>query len=318
MQRTIQIADKETLDSIAADIAEIKKNMQDDSTGSDIKHAVWLNDYKTYGTDSYVYNNKDIWNELCCSPEGINDKDFNHNCLNYLITSTDLNAKNVLSGLYDINANFTSDINETSLADLFNSSDAMKYLMSSQLFLDAILGSNSAVLAKYNVCNIDKVTSIKSDCIASIFSNSILIVPFVRDIASFKKCYPLINSIKSYQALYNALSNASYATTKAMFSYNAGMVSSAVMSQVSKQFIVYINTTYKNTFDGADKLRLYYGGTSTYDLYTNPTTTSGSPINSKVMKQYSGPTYITTNSSSSSYSTSDKVKCVYIDVSDVA
>lgn len=29
-----------------------------------LNHLIWLNDYKTYGEDSYVFNDKDIWNEL--------------------------------------------------------------------------------------------------------------------------------------------------------------------------------------------------------------------------------------------------------------
>lgn len=43
--------------------SEVKK-INSDFINSPLNHLIWLNDYKTYGQNSYVYNNKDIWNEL--------------------------------------------------------------------------------------------------------------------------------------------------------------------------------------------------------------------------------------------------------------
>lgn len=43
------------------------------SSDKTTKHGMWLNHYKKYSTESYVYNIKDIWDELMKSPVSIND-----------------------------------------------------------------------------------------------------------------------------------------------------------------------------------------------------------------------------------------------------
>ena len=41
-----------------------------------INHLIWLNDYKTYGENSYVFRDKGIWNELCNTEFAWKDKTF--------------------------------------------------------------------------------------------------------------------------------------------------------------------------------------------------------------------------------------------------
>ena len=53
------------------------------SDAKSAKHAIWLNDYKTYGTDSFVYNNKDILYELYLSDIAIFDKSISTDALAY-------------------------------------------------------------------------------------------------------------------------------------------------------------------------------------------------------------------------------------------
>ena len=66
--QTIQVADKPTLDLINTKVESVKNSISNQGTKIDgitaAKHAIWLNDYKTYGTDSFVYKDKDILNEL--------------------------------------------------------------------------------------------------------------------------------------------------------------------------------------------------------------------------------------------------------------
>lgn len=50
-----------------------------------LNHLIWLNDYKTYGTSSYVYNDKNILHELYKSPISANDKKVASEALNYLL-----------------------------------------------------------------------------------------------------------------------------------------------------------------------------------------------------------------------------------------
>ena len=41
-----------------------------------VKYGIWLMDYKTYGENSYVFQDKDIWNELCNTEIAWKDKTF--------------------------------------------------------------------------------------------------------------------------------------------------------------------------------------------------------------------------------------------------
>lgn len=68
MQKTIQVADKPTLDLVNTNIQAVKDSISNQGTKIDgitaAKHAIWLNDFKTYGKNSFVYNNKEIFSEL--------------------------------------------------------------------------------------------------------------------------------------------------------------------------------------------------------------------------------------------------------------
>lgn len=76
-----------------------------------LNHLIWLNDYKTYGTASYVWQDRRIWFELMESPCAINDGHVIQTCLAHFITCG-LPIKNFLKNLYGTPTSVLSAISE--------------------------------------------------------------------------------------------------------------------------------------------------------------------------------------------------------------
>ncbi len=113
---------------------------------NDTKHGVWLNDYKTNGEKSYVFNNKDMWNELMQSRTALNDADISDLALQYALNNNAHIGK-VFGNIYGIEEADWSDLptlmdicdNETACAAIFNNSVATR----------AILGYNNYEVIDY-------------------------------------------------------------------------------------------------------------------------------------------------------------------------
>ena len=65
-------------------------------------HSIWLLDYKTYGENSYVFQDKDIWDELMNSRVAVNDKDIVSIVRKYF-TDTGKDPLKMLCNMYGIN-----------------------------------------------------------------------------------------------------------------------------------------------------------------------------------------------------------------------
>lgn len=55
--------------------------------GVPLNHLIWLNDYKTYGEDSYVFQNKDILHELYSDPVLLMDCNITYESLDYIFAN---------------------------------------------------------------------------------------------------------------------------------------------------------------------------------------------------------------------------------------
>lgn len=129
-KQVIQIADKPTVDRA--------------------KHSIWLNDYKTYGTDSYVYNNKDILHELYRDYElTMNDNNVYEEVLEFAIINSEVGE--ALAGIYNVVSTAFEGV--TTLEELFNSETAMNALIEDSVYEITIpkLISNNTVLT--GLCN---------------------------------------------------------------------------------------------------------------------------------------------------------------------
>lgn len=120
-------------------------------------HLTWLNDYKTYGYRSYVYQDKNVLHELyedynlCMNDDMIRDEAFDY------IISLNKDVGKALSGFYGINSKHELSLLH-SIYDIVNSSVAInaifgneiatKLIISKPTFMKA-LNNSSVAIGKY-------------------------------------------------------------------------------------------------------------------------------------------------------------------------
>lgn len=113
---------------------------------NDTKHGVWLNDYKTYGEKSYVFNNKDIWNEFIQSRSALNDIDVSDLVLQYALNN-DAHIGKVFGNIYGIGeANWS---NLPTLMDICDDEAACIAIFNHPVATTAILGYNDYEIVDY-------------------------------------------------------------------------------------------------------------------------------------------------------------------------
>ena len=127
--QTIQVADKPTLDLVNTNIQAVKDSISTQETKIDgitaAKHAIWLNDYKTYGEGSFVYKDKDILNELLLSEIAINDDRTYQEALSYAESIGKIGL--VLSKLYGYDFSYIRNI--TTFEEMFSTKSNIQPLM---------------------------------------------------------------------------------------------------------------------------------------------------------------------------------------------
>ncbi len=67
-----------------------------------LNHLIWLNDYKTYGENSYVFQDKDILHELYRSPIAANDGKILDESLSYILENEETRIAAWLLNLYEL------------------------------------------------------------------------------------------------------------------------------------------------------------------------------------------------------------------------
>lgn len=125
MKQEIQIADKPTLDRT--------------------KHGIWLLDYKTYGTDSYVYNNKNFLHELYSDYAiSMNDNLLNSDALIYAENNNEYGK--ALLNIYGVEYDGDSD-EIGSIDDLISNTSAMTAIANNSIAMKVIANSSTAMNA---------------------------------------------------------------------------------------------------------------------------------------------------------------------------
>lgn len=133
MKQTIQIADKPTLD--------------------EVKHMLWLSDYKTYGEDSYVFNDKSKLHEL------YEDYELSLKDLKIVTEAFDYLSKrgiNIADIIKIIDPEFTASTfdemisNEETVRNMLMNQTIMSCVALSEIAMSAIVSNNDTMNYLYN------------------------------------------------------------------------------------------------------------------------------------------------------------------------
>lgn len=110
-------------------------------TKATLDEMIWLNDYKTYGADSYVYNDKRILSKLCVSPIVSNDLSVNSFMLEIAIN----NNKHIgkwFGNIYGVDYAGASDL--ATIDAVMSDADMVRNIANCALATNALMGSDSA------------------------------------------------------------------------------------------------------------------------------------------------------------------------------
>lgn len=97
-------------------------------------HSIWLMDYKAYGENSYVFQDKDIWDELMNSRVAINDKDVISVVRKYF-TDTGKDPLKMLCNIYGINIDIQDG---QTFADIIQDEDNAKKIINHELGFELV------------------------------------------------------------------------------------------------------------------------------------------------------------------------------------
>lgn len=71
----------------------------------EIKYTIWLDEYKSFGEESHVFNNKDNWAELMQSNAALNDSTMSATAFNFLVEN-DIDPLVAMGNVYGTGINF--------------------------------------------------------------------------------------------------------------------------------------------------------------------------------------------------------------------
>ena len=129
------LTEETTISEYAEELLDTMSNL---GTAS---HLTWLLDYKTYGNNSYVYNDKDKLHELYNDIKlSMNDIDIMGEALEYAI-SVGSNIGNVLSSIYSADT-----INGSTIDSIIQNSEEFNKVISNDIVMRAVAESPSATL----------------------------------------------------------------------------------------------------------------------------------------------------------------------------
>ena len=130
------------------------------------RHELWLNDYKTFGENSYVFNDKDIWNELLVDYElCMNDISINGICLDHASENNQVGV--AISYIYGIDttqwqsiATISDLLNDTTFINtIFTADNISKYMV---LVMSFLKSTNSFEIISTNSTAMDCIMSNES------------------------------------------------------------------------------------------------------------------------------------------------------------
>lgn len=114
-----------------------------------LNHLIWLSDYKTYGTSSYVYNDKNILHELYKSPISANDKKVISEALNYLLDYEDAYVGKFIHYMYR-HRNEDEWLQCDSVDDIATDTSMLNLIAQDKLLMDVFEKNNTFKVAVQN------------------------------------------------------------------------------------------------------------------------------------------------------------------------
>ena len=103
-----------------------------------LNHMIWLNDYKTYGENSYVFQNKDILHELLLSSVAVNDKATSREAFEYAKSQNQFG--NYIQNMYGIDRSLNWS-NVKTVDDIISDDDILAYTITHETLLPSLIGS---------------------------------------------------------------------------------------------------------------------------------------------------------------------------------
>lgn len=122
------------------------KKLNSQIEGVPLNHLIWLNDYKTYGEDSYVFQNKDMLHELYKSGIAPNDGFILIDALEYVLKNDPYIIGKWLSKRFEFTG-IPAMSDYHTLQDCLSNIDVVNKLLDTDGLLDRFIGSHSIMNA---------------------------------------------------------------------------------------------------------------------------------------------------------------------------
>lgn len=178
-------------DDAAADIKEIK-------------YTVWLDEYKSFGEESHVFNNKDNWAELMQSNAALNDSTISATAFNFLIEN-DIDPLIAMGNVYGTGIDFKqysnfADIvaNVENVQKIINHPVLSKMVYGYQLYANTLYSENSAI---WDIMNSELLCSIEE---TSAFADYVTTLSTVTSQASLTNGYYFLVSVDTTGRNYSS------------------------------------------------------------------------------------------------------------------
>ena len=204
-QKTIQIADKVTLDKVLTGIESVKALLSSSESGGSDGVATQLIDYKTFGKNSYVYCDKDVWNAFCNSKKVANDKDVYIEAFKQVIANNQ-HIGNWLAWIYRVE-NKDELKKLTTLDAVAASSTAMNAVIASSTAMNAVIASSTAMNAVVASSTAYKAMADNNTAVSALSQSAIALNAICKSAGASTALEPKFNA--SYRAnIWNTLMNA--------------------------------------------------------------------------------------------------------------
>ena len=188
--------------------AEVSK-VNGDFLNAPLDIKMHLADYKMYGEDSYVFQQKEMLHELYeCSYLSMNDKELSAEALEYLLKNNK-HIGEAFSNVYDIERKdlfktlraMTAVLNSnTAMTAVLNSNTAMTAVLNSSTAMTAVLNSSTAMTAVLNSSTAMTAVANSSTAMTAVLNSSTAMTAVANSSTAMTA---VLNSSTAMQAVFN-------------------------------------------------------------------------------------------------------------------
>lgn len=214
----------------------IASSLKDYVDAVSLRHELWLNDYKTFGENSYVFNDKDIWNELLNDYElCMNDISINGICLDHASENNQVGV--AISYIYGIDTTQWQSI--ATINDLLNDTT----------FINTIFTADN--ISKYMVLVMSFLKSTNSTAMDCIMRNEAIVNLIIKDniimnsiINNENALMYMISTLASLEVLYE-----NHELTTPYLSNSKLLISAAKKAKDNDKITIWSNSCSIKTSD---------------------------------------------------------------------